>query len=111
MYATLGDEMSDSPRSQPTSVGYAASGEKERILRRLRRAEGQVRGVAGMVEDDRYCIDVLQQISAVQAALDGVALALVDGHTRHCLMEADGEERERKHEELMRALERLTTRR
>ena len=58
--------------------GYSAT--KEQLLTRLRRIEGQVRGVEGMVEDDRYCIDVLTQISAIQAALDKVALGLLDGH-------------------------------
>lgn len=63
--------------------GYSAS--KDELLRRLARVEGQVRGVAGMVEQDRYCIDVITQLSAVQAALDKVALGLLDGHARHCL--------------------------
>ena len=68
--------------SAPTR-GYTAS--KDQLLKRLSRVEGQVRGVASMVEDDRYCIDVLTQISAVQAALDKIALGLLDGHARHCL--------------------------
>jgi DNA-binding FrmR family transcriptional regulator len=63
--------------------GYTAS--KDQLLKRLNRIEGQVRGVARMVEEDRYCIDVLTQISAAQAALDKIALGLLDGHTRHCL--------------------------
>jgi DNA-binding FrmR family transcriptional regulator len=63
--------------------GYSA--DKASLLNRLSRLEGQVRGVSKMVEDDRYCIDVLTQISAVQAALDKVALGLLDGHARHCL--------------------------
>ena len=68
----------------PVTQGYTA--DKDQLLKRLARVEGQVRGIAGMVEDDRYCIDVLTQISAVQAALDKVALGLLDGHTRHCVM-------------------------
>src|SRR6478752_3718137 len=64
--------------------GYTAS--KDQLNKRLARIEGQVRGVSRMVEEDRYCIDVLTQISAVQAALDKVALGLLDGHTRHCLI-------------------------
>lgn len=63
--------------------GYTA--EKDQLGARLRRIEGQVRGVERMVEDDRYCIDVLTQISAIQAALDKVALGLLDGHARHCM--------------------------
>ena len=68
----------------PVSPGYSAT--KNDLLKRLRRLEGQVRGVHGMVEDDRYCIDVLTQISAIQAALDKVALGLVDDHMRHCVV-------------------------
>ena len=68
--------------------GYAAT--KDQLGKRLRRIEGQVRGIERMVEDDRYCIDVLTQISAVQAALDKVALGLLDDHARHCLL-GDGE--------------------
>ena len=60
--------------------GYTST--KPALLNRLRRIEGQVRGVERMVEEDRYCIDVLTQISAIQAALDKVALGLLDGHAR-----------------------------
>ncbi len=74
--------------TEKTTRGYTAS--KDQLLKRLGRVEGQVRGVARMVEDDRYCIDVLTQISAVQAALDKIALGLLDGHARHCLA-GDGE--------------------
>jgi DNA-binding FrmR family transcriptional regulator len=91
--------------------GYLAAGAKDDILRRLRRVEGQVRGIGGMVEDERYCIDVLQQISAAQAALDKVALALVDDHTRHCVLGAEPENQEEKRQELMTALTRLVGRR
>ena len=64
--------------------GYSAN--KEQLLKRLRRLEGQVRGVQRMVEDDRYCIDVLTQISAIQAALDKVALGLLTDHAEHCVV-------------------------
>lgn len=87
--------------------GYTAT--KEQLLKRLRRIEGQVRGVEGMVEDERYCIDVLTQISAVQAALDKVALGLLDDHARHCVIGAPGE-RQDKTEELMAAVGRLMRR-
>jgi len=66
------------------SRGYTAT--KDQLRNRLSRIEGQVRGISKMVEDDRYCIDVLTQISAVQAALDKIALGLLDDHTRHCLI-------------------------
>ncbi len=88
--------------------GYTAS--KDQLQKRLRRIEGQVRGIEGMVEEDRYCIDVLTQISAVQAALDKVALGLLDEHARHCVIGAPGEEREDKTEELMAAVGRLMRR-
>lgn len=69
--------------NEQVAPGYMAT--KDQLLARLRRVEGQVRGVERMVEDDRYCIDVLTQISAIQAALDKVALGMLDGHTRHCM--------------------------
>lgn len=70
--------------SQDPAVGYAVS--KGQLLQRLARIEGQVRGVARMIEQDRYCIDVLTQVSAIQAALDKVALGLLDDHARHCVV-------------------------
>jgi len=69
-----------------TSPGYRAS--KEDHLKRLRRIEGQVRGVHRMVEQDTYCIDVLTQISAATKALEAVALALLDEHLSHCVTNA-----------------------
>lgn len=88
--------------------GYSAT--KEDLLKRLRRIEGQVRGVQGMVEDDRYCIDVLTQISAIQAALDKVALGLMDDHARHCIAGAEGDAQAEKTDELMAAVGRLMRR-
>jgi CsoR family transcriptional regulator, copper-sensing transcriptional repressor len=89
-------------------VGYRA--DKEQLLKRLARIEGQVRGVSRMVEEERYCIDVLTQISAIESALDKVALALIDDHTRHCVVEAEGGERVEKVEELIAALGRFVAR-
>lgn len=83
----------------------------QKLISRLNRIEGQVRGIKRMVEDDRYCIDVLQQITAAQAALDRVALALVDDHVRHCVMDAAPAEREEKTDELLTAFGRLVSRR
>jgi DNA-binding FrmR family transcriptional regulator len=88
--------------------GYSA--DKEQLLTRLRRIEGQVRGVQGMVSEDRYCIDVLTQISAVQAALDKVALGLLDEHARHCVIGTEGEDRHDKTDEMMAAVGRLMRR-
>lgn len=77
-------------RAQTSGRGYAAS--KDQLLARLARIEGQVRGVARMVEEDRYRIDVLTQVSAIQAALDKVSLGLVDGHARVCMSHDEGGE-------------------
>jgi DNA-binding FrmR family transcriptional regulator len=89
--------------------GYSAT--KDQLQARLRRIEGQVRGVEGMVEDDRYCIDVLTQISAVQAALDKVALGLLDAHARHCVVDGRAEgTSEELTDELMAAVGRLMRR-
>ena len=78
-------------------------------MNRLRRIEGQVRGLQTMVEDDRWCPDILQQIAAVTAALDKVALGLAEGHVQHCMAigEDDPERRESMTSELMQALSRL----
>jgi len=89
-------------------TGYAKN--KDELLKRLARVEGQVRGIARMIEDDRYCIDVLTQSSAVQAALDKVALGLLDEHARHCVMGAAEGERPEKTDELMAAVGRLMRR-
>ncbi|RAY13265.1 transcriptional regulator [Actinomadura craniellae] len=86
--------------------GYTAT--KDQLQTRLRRIEGQVRGVERMVEDDRYCIDVLTQISAIRAALDKVALGLLDGHVRHCVQEgAEAGKADEMATELMAAVGRL----
>jgi DNA-binding FrmR family transcriptional regulator len=88
--------------------GYTA--EKEAVLKRLRRIEGQVRGVERMVEENRYCIDVVTQVTAIQAALDKVALELLSDHAAHCVAGAtDGKQAERT-EELMAAVKRLLRR-
>ena len=88
--------------------GYTAS--KDQIQKRLRRIEGQVRGVQGMVEEDRYCIDVLTQIGAIQAALDKVALGLLDDHARHCVVGGPEAKQDERTEELMAAVGRLMRR-
>jgi DNA-binding FrmR family transcriptional regulator len=88
--------------------GYEIS--KDQLLARLRRVEGQVRGISQMVESDRYCIDVLTQISAVTKALQSVAVGLLDDHLRHCVAEAvaaGGKEADQKLTEASAAVERL----
>lgn len=90
--------------------GYTAS--REQLLNRLSRVEGQVRGVRKMVEEDRYCIDVLTQVNAVQAALDKIALGLLDGHARVCMRGEGGapEGSGERIDELMGAVGRLVHR-
>jgi len=83
---------------------------KQRNLKRLRRIEGQVRGLQKMVEEDRYCIDVLTQIAAIQAALDKVALGLLDGHARTCVVGAQRGQQDARTVEMMAAIGRLMRR-
>lgn len=100
--------MAPTDEPAPPARGYAAT--KDQLLARLGRVEGQVRGVRGMVEQDRYCIDVLTQIGAVQAALDRVAIGLLDDHARHCVAGAEGDQRDERTDELMAAVGRLMRR-
>ena len=95
--------------SQTQTRGYSAT--KDQLQKRLARVEGQVRGVSRMVEEDRYCIDVLTQISAVQAALDKVALGLLAEHADHCIVHGHGgKSPEENSQELMAAVARLMRR-
>ncbi|MGH2833449.1 MAG: metal-sensitive transcriptional regulator [Solirubrobacteraceae bacterium] len=94
---------------QPSPTrGYTAT--KDQLQTRLRRIEGQVRGVQKMVDEDRYCIDVLTQIAAIQAALDKVALGLLDGHAHTCVIGAAPEEQDGRTAEMMAAIGRLMRR-
>jgi CsoR family transcriptional regulator, copper-sensing transcriptional repressor len=88
-----------------TAHGYTAN--KAALLTRLKRIEGQVRGVEGMVVDDRYCIDVVTQITAIQAALDKVALGLLEDHASHCVIGGSEDGAEERTAELMGAVKRL----
>ena len=88
-------------------VHYGYHAEKETLTKRLHRIEGQIRGIEKMVADDRYCIDILTQISAIQAALDKVALGLLDDHAHHCVIGAKQSEQHERTEELMGAVGRL----
>ena len=89
--------------------GYSA--DRQLILNRLRRIEGQVRGIERMVEEDRYCIDVLTQIAAVSTALEAVGVKVLEDHVRHCVAGAlaSGDEvaADAKVEELLEAVRRL----
>jgi DNA-binding FrmR family transcriptional regulator len=88
--------------------GYTAN--KDQLQTRLRRVEGQVRGIQGMVADDRYCIDILTQIAAIQAALDKVALGLLDDHAHTCVIGAEPGEQDARTAEMMAAVGRLMRR-
>ncbi len=83
--------------------GYVREDHKQPLLARLKRAEGQVRGLQKMIEDERYCIDILTQVSATRAALDGVALEVLRDHVLHCVREGS----EEKAAEVTDAVERL----
>jgi CsoR family transcriptional regulator, copper-sensing transcriptional repressor len=89
--------------------GYVAG--KDALIKRLHRIEGQVRGIERMVEEERYCIDILTQISAVSTALESVALKLLEDHVSHCvagaLASGDPAAAEEKSRELLQAVERF----
>src|SRR4249919_3429189 len=95
--------------TQPHEHGYAA--DKTALVNRLHRIEGQVRGIERMVEEDRYCIDVLTQIAAVNTALESLALQILDDHVRHCVADAaasgDAEQMAEKTGELLEAVQRF----
>jgi CsoR family transcriptional regulator, copper-sensing transcriptional repressor len=91
--------------AKKTVPGYIDN--KEELINRLRRISGQVGGVERMVDEERYCIDILTQVAAIQAALDKVSLALLDDHARHCVVGATEANREEMTEEMMGAVGRL----
>jgi len=94
--------------SEHGHVGYIAG--KDDYLKRLRRIEGQARGLQKMVEDEKYCIDILTQISAMTSALQSVALGLLDEHLTHCVVQAaaiGGPESDHKIKEASSAIARL----
>ncbi|AFV88352.1 MAG: metal-sensitive transcriptional regulator [Acidipropionibacterium acidipropionici] len=101
-------EAESGPEAQHAQHGYLSN--KEAHLRRLRRIEGQVRGLERMVDDEKYCIDILTQISAVSSALKSVSLELLSEHMNHCVVraaQAGGQEAEDKIAEANQAIARL----
>ena len=90
---------------------YGYTKDKDALIKRLHRIEGQVRGVEKMVEQDRYCIDILTQIAAVNTALDALAFKILDEHVRHCvagaLTSGDEADARTKTEELLEAVQRF----
>ena len=101
--------MNELQASERVQYGYVT--EKEALVKRLHRIEGQVRGIERMVEEERYCIDILDQISAVSTALEKVGLRVLDGHVNHCVTDAlrsgDPHAAEAKTQELLHAVERF----
>lgn len=92
-----------------TTRGYSAT--KEQLQKRLRRIEGQVRGIQRMVDEDRPCPEILVQMAAIEAAMDKVALGLLDGHVKHCVANAaDANERDAQAADLMDAVGRFMRR-
>ena len=94
----------------PTQVPHGYISDKDRYLARLKRIEGQARGIHRMVDEDTYCIDILTQISALTSALENVALGLLDDHLKHCVVGAaktGGPEAEQKITEASKAIARL----
>jgi DNA-binding FrmR family transcriptional regulator len=96
-------------KAETKTYGYTAG--KDAVVKRLHRIEGQVRGIEKMVEDDRYCIDILTQIAAANTALESLAYKLLDDHVRHCVVGAlasgDADDATEKAEELLAAVQRF----
>src|SRR5215471_17447251 len=110
--------MSDTPAAQPGSEPQPAPAQqpgyvedKTALVNRLHRVEGQVRGIERMLEDDRYCIDVLTQIAAVNTALESLAFRILDAHVKHCVADAlasgDQDAAAEKSRELLEAVQRF----
>ncbi len=91
--------------AQTDHPGYIEN--QDALIKRMRRISGQVGGVERMITEERYCIDILTQISAIQAALDKVAVGVLDDHVRHCVVGADDENRDEMTGEMMNAVARL----
>jgi CsoR family transcriptional regulator, copper-sensing transcriptional repressor len=92
------------------SHGHSYGSKKEDLLRRLKRVEGQVRGMQKMIEEDRYCVDILVQVSAIRSAVHQVGLTILDAHTRGCVVSAltNQEQGDEKIDELMDAIRQFT---
>src|SRR5690606_5015983 len=94
-----------------TNLHHGYYQNKDQTIKRLKRAEGQVRGIARMVEEDKYCIEILTQVSAAQAALDKVAMKLLRDHAHHCMVNiTDENEQNEKANELIGAIQRMVSR-
>ena len=96
-----------SPNGDAESRGHSYDRDKAKILARLRRIEGQVRGISRMIEDEKYCLDILTQVSAVIASTRSVGMLVLEDHIRGCVMNAAPDEREATLDELNLAIERF----
>jgi DNA-binding FrmR family transcriptional regulator len=86
-------------------AAYGYADQRDALIKRVNRLEGQVRGIGRMIEDDRYCIDIVNQLSAIQAAARQLSLQILEGHVRHCVMDAaQTDDAEPKLQELMNTL-------
>jgi DNA-binding FrmR family transcriptional regulator len=97
------------PTTEQKTHGYSA--DKDQLMKRLARIEGQVRGIARMIDEDRYCIDILTQLGAVDTALEAVAIKVLEEHVQHCvagaLASGDPKEANEKSRELLEAVQRF----
>ncbi|WP_051317672.1 metal-sensitive transcriptional regulator [Arthrobacter sp. CAL618] len=82
----MDSSLTHQPATSPTMHGYST--DKDAYLRRLKRIEGQVRGIARMVDEDKYCIDILTQVAAVNSAMHAVSVGLLENHLQHCVVDA-----------------------
>ena len=108
--ATSAAESADAASAEAPMSHHGYITDKDKYLNRLKRIEGQARGIRGMVEDEKYCIDILTQISALTSALEAVAIGLLDDHLRHCVVDAarlGGDEADAKITEATAAIARL----
>lgn len=101
-------EVSSSTNNTPCHHSDSYAEDKAKLLSRLARVEGQIRGIARMIEDERYCVDVLTQISAVNSSMQKIGLLLLEDHIRGCVIGTEGDELESKLEELNTAIARFT---
>ncbi|MGG7462864.1 MULTISPECIES: metal-sensitive transcriptional regulator [unclassified Plantibacter] len=102
--------MSTSSETPTSAAPHGYITEKDKYLKRMGRIEGQARGISKMIDDEKYCIDILTQISAMKSALEVVALGLLDDHLKHCVLDAaklDGDEAAIKIKEASDAIGRL----
>lgn len=108
--ATINNVPENVEIEQPDSChhSYSYAQDKSKLLGRLARVEGQIRGIARMVEDDRYCMDILTQISAINSSMQNIGLLLLEDHIRGCVVGKEGEELEDRLDELNKAIARFT---